>query len=41
MGNNTILRYKEENVICPANLKMSLFTVTAVDNIDFKTTYRT
>ena len=41
MGNSTILRYKEENVICPANLKRSLFTVTAVDNIYFKTTFRT
>ena len=41
MGNSTTLRYKEENVICPANLKRSLFTITAVDNIDFKTTSRT
>ena len=41
MSNSTILRYKEENVICPANLKKSLFTVTAVGNIYFKTTSRT
>ena len=34
MGNNVGERFQAENVVCPSNLKLKLFTTSAVDNID-------
>ena len=34
LGNSVCRRYHEENVVCPPNLRMGLFTTAAVDNID-------
>jgi len=34
LGNAVCRRYKEEQVVCPPNLRLGLFTVAAVDNID-------
>lgn len=36
-----VQRAKEENVVCPSNLKKNIFTITALDNIDFKATSNT
>lgn len=34
LGNAVCRRYLEENVVCPCNLRINLFTTAAVDNID-------
>ena len=34
LGNAVCRRYQEENVVCPCNLRLNLFTTAAVDNID-------
>ena len=34
MGNNMGERFQAEKVVCPSNLKLRLFTTSAVDNID-------
>ena len=34
MGNNMGERFQAEKVVCPSNLKLKLFTTSAVDNID-------
>ena len=34
MGNKVAVRFQAENVVCPSNLKLKLFTTSAVDNID-------
>ena len=34
LGNAVCRRYHEENVVCPSNLRLGLFTTAAVDNID-------
>ena len=34
MGNKVAARFQAENVVCPFNLKLKLFTTSAVDNID-------
>ena len=31
---NTVCRLYEEGVVCPPNLKMNVFTMAPVDNID-------
>ena len=33
LGNAVCRRYQEENVVCPCNLRLNLFTTAAVDNI--------
>ena len=34
LGNAVCRQYKKENVVCPPNLKIGLFTTTALDNLD-------
>lgn len=34
LSNHAISHFSEENVICPANLKKSVFAMVKVDNID-------
>ena len=34
MGNKVAARFQAENVVCPSNLNLKLFTTSAVDNID-------
>lgn len=36
-----VQRARDENVVCPANLKKNIFTMAALDNIDFKSTSNT
>ena len=34
LGNSVLRRYHEEQVVCPPNLRIGLFTTSALDNID-------
>ena len=34
MGNNVGEQFQADRVVCPSNLKLKLFTTSAVDNID-------
>ena len=34
LGNEVCRRYKEEGAVCPSNLRLGLFTTSAIDNID-------
>ena len=41
LGNSVCSRYEAEHVVCPTNLRLGLFTTSAVDNIDHNPTSAT
>ncbi|KAK3753825.1 hypothetical protein QZH41_005373 [Actinostola sp. cb2023] len=41
LGNELCRRYEEDNVVCPPNLRLGVFTTSAVDNIDHNPTSTT
>ena len=41
LGNNIITHFVEENIVCPANMRVGVFTTASVDNIDHNPTSST
>ena len=41
VGNNFYYHYERDEIVCPSNLKLNLFTIHALDNIDHNSNPRT